>query len=241
MAAGPEVGADVIQNDVHAAPAGYLFYAVGYVLVRIVDYVVRAYLPGAFGLLVGAGGGDDGSAHDALGDLYSSRADAGGCGQDERGFPGLERALADEDRPAWQIDGRQGCGFLERERIGDGDGAGGWNADELGVAAAPGGTEHPGVLAEFVLAGGAETALVAGHTGVDDDALADLPAADGGAYFHYLARGVSAENMGGVEVAAAGSSNARAGIDVEAVEGRGADAHLDVVGADFRLGQVAVG
>ena len=187
----------------------------------VVDDVRGAEAAGAFELLVGRAGEDDGGAVHA-GDLQGEEGDTAGA-LDEDGLAGVEVALLDERVPGGERGAGEGGGFLEAEMCGRVDEAG-FGEDAFGGEDAVDGAAERGFAGERL-----DLAVEPVLKEERADAVAGLEESDGRADGDDLAGCVGAEDAGELHL---GVVVAERNHEVAVVERGAAEADVDVGGAE---------
>ena len=119
-------------------------------------------------------------------------------------------------------------------------GVGCGNAQVLSIAAVEGAAEKLGAAAQVVLPGQASGTLLAGKPGIDHHMISLFQTGHTSPNRCHLARAVAAEDQGRRELPFK-ATIARPGIEVKAIQGRGAHPHLHVAGARFGFRPLPVG
>ena len=201
--------------------------------------MVRPELPGLFGLFRGAGSSDHGRAHDVFEHLDGGGSHAGGCGENQGGFPRLEGGAAHRHIPHGQVGGGHGGGIGEGNIGGEAIGVDLGDRDEFGVAAVDSRAKEPTAAAELVASGAAPLADTATEARVDHHAVAHADGAYTGTGGNHFTRGVAAEDQRRRELALK-SALALPGEDVQAVESAGTNPNDHVPRTGGGIGPVAI-
>ncbi len=232
----PSGFADVLKDNVNAALAREALHFGVDLLFGVDDDFVGAEGAKFFDFFFAADGGDDARAEN-FGELNSGGADAAASAENEDFFAGLKLGARDEHVPGGEEDERNGGGFFERKAGGNGHGVARGRADVFGVASVDEIAEERVFAAKIVVAGEAGGAASTGNAGLEQDFVAGGDAgdelADGGDF---------AGDVAAVDVRH-GDLNAGdtvADKKIEMIEGAGADADEDFVGARTRIGEVGV-
>jgi hypothetical protein len=229
--------ADVFEDHVDAALARDALHFGVDLLAGVDDDFVGAEGASFFGFFVAADGGDDARAEN-FGDLDCGGADAAASAEDEDVFAGLKFGAGDEHVPGGEENERNGGGLFERKAGGHGDSVARGRADVFGVASGDEIAEERVFAAEIVVAGEAGGAASAADAGLEEDFLADGDVGD-----EFADGGDFAGDVAAVDVRHGdlNAGNAVTNEKIEMVQGAGADADEDLVGAGARIGDVGVG
>ncbi len=232
----PSGFADVFEDDVDAALAREALHFGVDLLLAVDDDFVGAEGAKFFDFFFAADGGDDARAEN-FGDLDSGGTDAAASAEDEDFFAGLKFGAGDEHVPGGEENERNGGGFFEGKAGRNGHGVARRRADVFGVASGDEIAEERVLAAKIVVAGEAGGAASAGNAGLEENFFAGSDAGDDFADGGDFAGDVAAVYM------RHGDLNARDAVankKVEMIEGAGADADEDFVGARTRVGRVGV-
>jgi hypothetical protein len=229
-------GADVLENNVHAAIVGEAANFLGDGHNAVMNDFVGPELFGFGDFFVVAGGGDHAAAKE-FGDLDGGAANTAASRQDENVFARLELRTIDEHVPSGLEYKRNGGGVGPIEVLGVGHAIYFGAADIFGAASINHVAEIGVIAAAVVIAGKTGGAFTTGDAGSEHDFLADVDGADFGANLGDFAGDVAAGNVGEWNLEA---GKAATHPEVEMIEGTGVNADEDFAAAKLRLGDVGV-
>ena len=230
---GPHRLADVLDDDVDAAPVGELHHPIDDLAARVMDRLGSAQRPRALELLRVARG-DDRPRADGGRDLGRSERDRSADSEDENRFAGREARLRPDHAPCGQPGDAERGALDEIERLGLAKDARLGSADEACERPVDLLAENARLRAEHVLAPSAELACSAGLDRIEDDRVARAKRRAGVGLFDH-ARAVEPED----DRQPVGDPRAAiAHVEVDAVEAARDHADQQVAGLALRNGHI---
>ena len=233
-ALGPRSLANVLEDYVDAALVGDAADLVSDLLAVMIDGVVGTELA-RFGKFVVVSSGSDDVGVEELCDLDGGGSDAGAGAENENPLSLLDLRACDQHVPGGEEDKRNAGGFIEAERVGNGDDVDFGDGDQFAITAIDAITQDRELAAEIVLAGGTHRTVITEHHGREQDSLSRPNRREVLADFFDGSGDVAAIDVGQVY-----ARQAFANPEIEVVQGTGFHADQNLVLTELGVGNVAV-